>query len=277
MPNALSGQAWAPPAGVGSVTLLFQHVDHTGHRLDDGSFFPGYESESRVALVQLDYALTDRLSFSLGVPYVGARYTGDEPSFFGLPVDECRCWQTGWQDLNVTLRYNLLNDSLAVSPSISYGTPLRSYEYFGEAVVGRSLDELRLAVDIGKRLDAISPKLSISGRYSYAFVEEVLGLPNDRSNASLSLGYQLTPRFSASADAYWQHSHGGLRSSEFVTDEQWSQYDRLLRDQSFHLGATFAYSFDRFDLFASYIDFTDGKDTHTGRAISFGVSWPFVR
>lgn len=266
-----------PPAGVGSVTFLVQNVDHTGHRLDDGSFFPGYESESRAALVQLDYALTDRFSFSIGVPYVGAKYTGDEPSFFGVAVDECRCWQTGWQDVNLTVRYNLLNASLAVTPSISYGVPTHSYPYFGEAVVGRNLEELRLGLDVGKQLDALSPKLSITGRYSYAFVEKVLGLANDRSNATVSVGYQFTPRFSASADAYWQHSHGGLRSSEFVTDEQWSQFDRILKDQSFHLGASVARSFDRFDLFASYIDFTDGEDTHTGRAVTVGLSWPFVR
>ena len=43
----------------------------------------------------------------------------------------------------------------------------------GEAVVGRNLREVRIAVDAGQRLDAISPKLSVQGRYSYAFVERV--------------------------------------------------------------------------------------------------------
>ena len=29
------------------------------------------------------------------------------------------------------------------------------------------------------------------------------------------------------------------------------------------------------EVFGSYVHFADGTDTHAGRAISFGVSWPF--
>jgi hypothetical protein len=34
----------------------------------------------------------------------------------------------------------------------------------------------------------------------------------------------------------WQRSHGGLRSTEFGTDEQFQQFDRTLKDNSFHVG-----------------------------------------
>ena len=75
----------------------------------------------------------------------------------------------------------------------------------------------------------------------------------------------------------WHVSHGGLTNDDFLTatDEQFMQFDRLLRDNSFQVGAGFAYSFARFDLFGSYIEFADGTDTHTGRAFTFGVGWPF--
>jgi hypothetical protein len=29
------------------------------------------------------------------------------------------------------------------------------------------------------------------------------------------------------------------------------------------------------DLFASYVGFVDGTDTHAGHALTAGVSWPF--
>ncbi|HYR84162.1 MAG TPA: hypothetical protein VE422_08800, partial [Terriglobia bacterium] len=45
------------------------------------------------------------------------------------------------------------------------------YEFRGEAVVGRNLKELQFAVDVGRRLDAISENLSVQGRYSYATCE----------------------------------------------------------------------------------------------------------
>ena len=163
-------QAWVPPAKVGAVNLIFQHTDHTSHLLDDGSRLDGYDSESRGALLEVDYAFTDRFSVTVGLPYIGARYIGPEPSFFGLEIDDCKCWNTGFQDLSATARYNIFNGRYALTPSISYGFPASTYPYVGEAVIGRYLNELRLAVDAGARIDSISPRFSVSGRYSYAFV-----------------------------------------------------------------------------------------------------------
>src|SRR5262245_54213446 len=188
LPHPASAQAWVPPAGIGVVSVVYQDINNTNHRLADGSLFDGYDSQSRGVLLTLDYAVTDRWSFSVGLPYIASKYTGPEPSFFGLPIDDCFCWNHGWQDVGGTLRYNLANESFALTPSISFGVPTHNYDYFGEAVVGRNLNEVRVAIDAGRRLDAISDRLSISARYSFAFVEKVLNLPNNRSNTSVEAG-----------------------------------------------------------------------------------------
>ena len=86
---------------------MYQSINNTNHRLTDGSLFDGFDSLSRGVLLNLDYAITDRFSFSLGVPYLGRSTTGPEPSLFGLAVDDCFCWNHGWQDFGVTARYNL--------------------------------------------------------------------------------------------------------------------------------------------------------------------------
>ena len=181
---AASGQAWVAPARVGAVNVFVQNVDHTGHLLTDGSNFPGFDSQSRGLLIEFDYAFTDRLSITAGLPYVGAKYVGPEPGFFGVEIDDCLCWNHSFQDFGFTARYNLFNDAFALTPPMGYGVPSHDYPFVGEAVVGRNLDELRLALDSGLRLDAISPRLSVSGRYSYAFVEAVLDMPIDRSGAT---------------------------------------------------------------------------------------------
>jgi hypothetical protein len=268
-------QAWVPPAGSGAIGAMYQSIDNTSHRLTDGSRLDGYDSISRGVLLSVDYAVTDRFSFSLALPYLGAKYLGPEPSFFGVAIDECRCWNTGWQDFGATARYNLANGAFALTPSISVGLPSNDYEYFGEAVLGRNLKEMRLAVDAGQRLDAISPRLSLSGRYAYAIVERVLDLPNNRSNISLSPAALVTRRLSARGVLAWQRSHGGLRSTEFETDEQWEQFDRILRDNYFHLTAGASYSLPALDVFASYTHYVSGTDTHAGRAFTVGMSWPF--
>lgn len=132
-----------------------------------------------------------------------------------------------------------------------------------------------MAIDAGQCLDAISPRLSVSGRYSFALVEKVLDLSNNRSNTALEATFMATRKLATRVGFSWQHSHGGLRSSEFSTDDEVSQYDRLIKDNNFHIAGGLAYSFAQFDVFGSYVHFADGTDTHAGRAISFGVSWPF--
>ena len=56
-----------------------------------------------------------------------------------------------------------------------------------------------------------------------------------------------------------------------------AQYDRLLKDNNFHISGGVSYSLPRVDLFAPYVHYVSGTDTHAGRAINAGVSWPFER
>jgi len=270
-------QAWVPPAGIGVVNVVYQAINNTNHRLADGSLFDGYDSLSRGVLFSLDYAFTDRLSITVGIPYLGSKYTGPEPSFFGLAVDDCFCWQHGWQDFGATARYNIANGPFAVTPSISFGLPSHNYDYFGEAVLGRNLNEIRLAIDVGRRLDAISDRLSVSARYSYAIVEKVLDLPNNRSNIAVDADILATRKLSTRVGVAWQRSHGGLTSNEVATEEQFSQYDRILKDNNFHISGGVSYSLPKVDVFASYVYYAAGTDTHVGRAFTAGLSFPFER
>jgi hypothetical protein len=283
-------QAWVPPAGSGSVNFVYQRIDNTGHFLTDGFLAKqgGKSVDSGIA-VETDYAITDRWSLSAGLPYVFAKYTDRDPPppFIPfLPVDECRCWHSGLQDFGLTARYNLVNNAFALTPSVSVGVPSHDYSYQGEAVVGRNLRELRLAIDAGRRLDIISTRLSVQARYSYAFVQRVLDVPNNRSNAAVDGAFGLTRKLSVRGSVLWQHTHGGLRigapslpelnpPGDVNTTERLNEHDRLLRDNNWRVGGGLSYELSRFDLFASYIAYVRGTDAHAGRAVTGGISWPF--
>jgi hypothetical protein len=270
-------QAWVPPAGAGSVTFAFQAIDNTGHRLDDGSLLPEGKSTNVALFIEGEYAFTDRLSVAAGIPYVFSKFRGPaNPEALLLPVDSCRCWNSGWQDFGFTARYNLVNGAFALTPSVSYGVPSHAYDYQGEAVVGLRLQELRVALDAGTRLDAISPRLSMQGRYSFAFVEQILEVPHNRSNAALSGAFQFTRRLSMRGSLLWQHTHGGVRAGpDLPPPEIIGEHDRLMRDNNWRLGAGMSYSWSRLDVFASYIEYMSGTNTHAGRALTAGISWPF--
>jgi TonB dependent receptor len=289
MSSKATAQAWVPPRGAGSITTLYQRISYTGHRLTDGSVFKGVQSTNMALYVEVDYSLTKRLSFSAGLPYVFAKYTDPNPPpspIPYLPVDECHCWNRGWQDFGFTTRYNLAGGAFALTPSVSVGVPSHSYDFRGEAVLGRHLKEVRIAIDAGQRLDALSPNMSVQGRYSYAFVERVIDVGNNRSNASFETTYLLTRKLAAHGSASWQHTHGGLRfgagpgsalvfPGEANTPERLFQHDRLLRDNYWRVGGGATYSFPQMDVFASFTTYVAGTDAHTGRALTFGISWPF--
>lgn len=287
--RAAQAQAWLPPAGAGSVSVFVQTIDQSGHRLDVddparalfGPLLRNGKSTNVTILSAFDYAVTDRFLISMDVPYVFAKYRGPggpPPGIPFLPVDSCFCWHRGWQDVGIAARFNVIDwrGAVAVTPSVSFGFPTHSYARIGEAVIGRNLREIRAGVDVSQRLDAISPKLAASARYSYTFVERVLEIPNNRSNFSIEISYSLQRNFSVVGLAWWQYTHGGLRFPLEVLPfpERIDEHDRLLRDNSVHVGASMTYSprNGRFDVFGSYTAFIGGTNTHAGKAITVGVT-----
>ena len=271
-PEPVWAQAWVPPAGSGSVTTAVQTINNTGHTDTFGEFLQVGRSVNTRIDVEVDYAFTDQFSVSAGIPFVFARYTDPEPYPPPIPfqpVDDCRCWHSGWQDFEVTARYNVVNGAFALTPAVSVGVPSHDYEYRGEAVVGQRLKEVRLTVAAGQRLNAISPRLYIQGRYSYAFVEQVLDIPNNRSNAVVESGFLISRRLAARGVFLWQRVHGGLRfggpdssplpfPGDVNTPERMFEHDRLLRDNNWRLGGGVTYSLPRMDVFASYVEFVGG-------------------
>ena len=280
------------PRGEGAVSFSYQEIDNTGHRRTNGILVPRGLSEDMSLYLEAEYGLTDRLSVAAGIPYVFAKYTDPNPPappIPFLPQDQCRCWQSGWQDFGFTARYNLVgraSGAFALTPSVSFGAPSHDYNFRGEAVLGRNLREERIGIDAARRLDFISSNLAVHGGYSYAFVEKVMGISTNRSNATVQGGYLIRRKLQLRGHAFWQRTHGGLRfgspppadlvfPGEVNTPELLYQHDRLLRDNYWHVGGGLAYSFPKMDIFATYFAFVGGTDTHAGRAITISFVVPF--
>jgi len=59
-------------------------------------------------------------------------------------------------------------------------------------------------VDVSRTNDL---KLARLGRYSYAFVEHILGIAPNRSNVEVQLGYILKPRLTLLGTGQWMHRY----------------------------------------------------------------------
>jgi hypothetical protein len=159
------GQAWVPPTGEGAVSFSYQQIDNTGHRLTNGFLLPHGQSEDMGLYVDTEYAPIDHLAVTVGLPYVFAKYTDPNPPPIPyLPVDQCHCWQSGVQDFGFSARYNLTGQTggfFLLTPLVAATIPSHSYNYRGEAALGRDLRELRVGLDVGERLDRIVRNLSL--------------------------------------------------------------------------------------------------------------------
>ena len=282
VPSSARAQAWTPPAGSGSI-----NVRVSGHRQPMATecgwqLRPSGKSRDASLYFELEYAATDRLVLSAGLPYVFARFIGPPPPFPMQPVDACYCWNSGWQDFSFSTRYNLHRGRTGVTPFFTAGMPSHDYVYRGEAVVGMHLREARVGVAAGRRLDAISPRLSVQGSYSYAFVEPVIDVEHNRSNLTAEVAVLATRKLSLRGTALWQRTHGGLRApspgsptGDIVTQLLLTQHDRLMRDNHVHVGTAAAWSLPKVDVFGAWVHFLNGENTHTGNAFTVGVSYPF--
>src|SRR5262245_30659366 len=173
--------------GSGAISIMGQRLYNTAHRRIGGYVDKIGQSTNAAVYLEGEYAFTDRLSVAAGIPFVFSKVTAKTAPPYPIqppPWDMCHCWNSAFQDFGFTLRYNIKNDAFALTPSVSYGQPSHDYEFYGEAVPGRRLKEVRFAVDAGQRLDVLSEKLSAQGRYSYAVVERPIDIPINRSNAS---------------------------------------------------------------------------------------------
>ena len=286
-PSTVAAQAFTPPAGVGGVTLAWQFVDNTGHRFTDGSFLARGQSVTTSALIELEYGLTDRLSGSIGIPYVFAKYTGTNAPISGLAIDTCRCWNSAFQDLSLSARYRFGDNTWAVTPVVRYDRPSHNYSYVGEAVVGRNLHETQVGVAAGLKLVSFLPKASVQVSYAYAFVEKPLDdVRVDRSNGAFEVGYSLHRLLYVSGSARWQRTHGGLRNGsptgnpfpfpgELNTVDRFAQRDRVGRSNYWHAGGGLSYSAGPVDVFLSVTKYISGTDTHNGQAYTVGTTWYF--
>jgi len=263
-------QAWAPRAGEGEVTFVVQQIDHVGRVFPDVRF--ECCGTTNVALgVDASYGVTDRLSISIGVPYVFAKYRGGPPdgpaAFLPYPAaDACHCLHSSIQDFTLASHYNLLkiHRTFSLMTSMAVGVPSHDYEYVGEAVVGFGLKQLELSADGGANLAFIVPGLSVDGHYGYTLVERALDISHNRTNAQLDTGYTFSNGLGGHFILSHQHTYGGLRFPIDIEPfpERYAEFHRLLRDNYFQAGAGVSYTWSVWAATFSFLRTVSGDNTH---------------
>ena len=178
-----------------------------------------------------------------------------------------------------SLRYNILDRGLTVTPVIAATIPSHHYRTIGEAAPGQDRLALHTGVSVGRLLDPLLPNAYIHGRYIYSFVQPLRGIPLDRQRAELEVGYGITPTVEVRALGNWMRTYGGVGFVETYNNDLalFLEHDRLLPSRHWQVGGAATVSLtDSIDLDGAVVTFLAGADTRYGTGVNVGLTWRFL-
>lgn len=252
------------------MRLEFQHI-RTGDFQGELDVFDYWSTDTQVALLSGDYALSDRLTVFAALPWVRKRFNpiafgGDphnpnDPYWIDFVPPDKRFWDDGeyhgaLQDFSIGVSYIALDGPLTVAPFMSYGVPASDYPFFAKAAIGQNLWSLPVGVSLN-----YVPYFSdwhFGGSLAYVFSEKPLGFNVDYWLTYLSAGYWFKPEFSMNVFLTGKYVRDGLKIALDFTDnppygnypddygtEKWWNHDRLLGFRHLDMGVGFDYFLNR--------------------------------
>lgn len=276
---AVAALAQGQAKGDASLRIEYQYIQ-TGEFKDDLYTFSYWDTESHIAMLSGDYALTDRWTVYAVMPYVQKRFNAGE-LFGGDPHNPNDPWwidfqppdrrfiddghyHGGFQDLSFGLRYLALDGPLTISPYIGYGFPTTDYPFYAKAAIGMNLWTIPVGVDL-----SWIPYFSdayFRGNLAYVFSEKPLDVNVDYWLGYLSAGYWFKPGFSMNVFLSAKYISKGLKMPWDFTDDPtygnypgdfdnitWWQHDRLLGHRFANVGIAFDYFLnEKYQLSGSY-------------------------
>lgn len=268
----------------GVVSLSYQYIKVDGFESSVGKLDIG-TTDTHTLFLEVDYELTDRVSVSVGIPFVTKRYQGDFPHLpDGIvppkndPLIDDGSYHTEFQDITFGVSYLLTTSPVVVEPFIVYGVPSNGYPQYGHAAVGQNLWH----VQVGSSFTYFPPFSDFYFYFapSYTFVEETLGESIDHWRLHAEVGYLFLPGFSGRIFALVKEGDGLEFPDDFPpprNDEFWFQHDRTIKHNYVNLGVGVDWGFsDRSQLSLSAMTMVDEDQVHVMEyAFTVGMSRSF--
>ena len=278
-------QAWVPEKGEGTVTLTLQdnfvkdHLGSGGERLDVGHI------RTFILLQDIDYGITDKLAVDVSIPFVLSKYYGPRPH--QLPVDNGN-YHGNFQDVRMSLRYNVRTRPLMITPFVALGVPSNDYIYFAHSAAGTYQREYVIGSSFGRSLEPVLSRAYVQGLYAFLVPEKVTGIRTYRSRVDWDLGYFVTGRVAIRALGSLQIGHAGYEVGHSLTDRgdfpvrnptspKWYHHDQTSRISYLNLGGGANFAITK--SWSAFVVLTTTVWGRNGHALSLGevvgVSWTF--
>lgn len=257
--------------GHGSVSLTLQMIEVDKFNTSVTDVDIGSVS-TRSAYLELEYALAERWTMTLGVPYIKKRYDGParhDPLKLVPPRPEVPFLDDGryhgdFQDFVIGARYLLDTQPLVLEPYAIAFVPTNDYPHFAQAAVGQNLWKLEMGLEATHYLPFSDWYYRLAG--SYTIVEETLGVNVNHFRLRGELGYFLGPTVSVHAFFHGKNGRGDDATAfppPSRTDERWYQHDRTSRHAFLNVGVGGDWLFsENYQLSASAFTTVWGETVH---------------
>ncbi len=253
--------------GSGQFVMTYQFNATDGFESSIGKL-PIGSIDTHAMNLQLDYALTDRLTVVVSLPYIRKRYNNGPLPHDPMLLDPPRPnienvdhggWNGGFQDFNFGARYRIKDGAFSVEPFAHFGIPTSDYPFYGNAAIGQQLNRLQVGSSF-----MLYPGLSDAyyrADVGYVFVEETLGVSVNYWNIRLEGGYQFSSRLTGRLFGLLKKGSGLSVPDDFpgfptaLTDELWYQHDRTLKHNYMNIGIGLDWALnDKYSLSSNYME-----------------------
>lgn len=279
-------QAWVGEQGALDLSLDYNFgisdkvVDDLGGGAGD---FQDAGTTSHQVTVGAEYVPVRRLAVTVALPIVALKYTGNPTAYphpGGGSYDDGKL-HTTLTDLRAGVRYQVLEEPIALSPHLGGSIPVADYETVGNTVAGRGLKALHAGLSVGRVFGAATYvhllyEFSLVEKYDETAVTKEQG--QNRSDLAFTIGHKLLDqRLDLNLGANMRKAHGGVNFSElnFAMPGDLEMYhDALLKEDILLVGGGVGYQLTNtlaVSLSGRY--FVYGVNTQNASVFALGLSW----
>lgn len=279
-------QAWVGEQGALDLSLDY-NFGISDKVLDDRSGgagdFRDAGTTSHQITVGAEYVPVRRLAVTVALPLVALKYTGNPTAYphpGGGSYDDGDL-HTTLTDLRAGVRYQVLEEPIALSPHLAGSIPVADYETVGNTVAGRGLKALHAGISIGRVFGAATYvhlfyEFSLVEKYDETAITKEQG--QNRSDLAFTIGHKLLDqRLDLNLGANMRKAHGGVNFSELnfmMPGDLEMHHDALLKEDILLVGGGVGYQLT--NTFAASLSgryFVYGVNTQNASVFALGLSW----
>lgn len=277
-----AAQAWVGPQGSLDIDLDYNLGISDTVVTDDGNDFPDAGTTTQQITLGAEYAPIPKLAVTVAIPFAMLKYTGD-PNLYPHPGGgryDDGDYHATLTDFRAGARYQVLEEPVAISPSLAFSIPMADYESVGNTVGGRHLKALHAGISVGR---VIGDATYVHLAYEFSLVEKYDRTPEtaqhsqNRSDLGFSVGHKLLDfKLDIHADLNMRRTHGGVSFSEFPTlsESELMYHDPILDEDILLLGGGVGYQLtDSLNVAATAALFVAGQNTQNANVFALSVGW----